>query len=582
MNAHKRMQALRLLAVLAAVYTAVQVAAHRLGNPAIGIDDANIFFVYARHLADGHGLVYNVGGETVEGYSSLLWVMVCTLFYRFWPMFETGLLAFLMCLTACSLTAFVTRIHTRFTPADPASPPLLFSPPATVALLWLFCTPAFIIWSTLTLMDTGLWMSLLLGAGLLTERFARLSRRRGRDFLMQGLMMALLIVTRPEAPAWILALSAAAALAIHQRTGAWRPALRAALPGLAGGLVALLLLTAFRLAYFGYPLPNTYYAKVSPDRWYNISSGLQYAGAFLASGGVVAAGALVAICHLARLLIPRVRKVNPGDTDTLVTVASVMVITGIVIPVLVGGDHFGAFRFYQPVWPWLIVPLLPLLQPLFQRVTKPVCTAPVRLLAMLPLVVFLAFDTEMDWVRFRRLNLLHEFSIPVEGRDHGRYLNFLFEDAPPPSVGVIAAGGIKFTCSGPVIDLLGLNNVAMAHHEGDRRGFKNHAGFSRTVFLQQRPDIVRPRLVHSLPAENPFREDHFGNAVLRRVFLDPEVQSLYTVTAFRRQDRPDLPWLVCYAANACLARLRSDSRYTVHTLAHAPSDNTAPQHPPSS
>ena len=34
----------------------------------IGVDDANIFFTYGKHLAEGHGLVWNVGGERVEGY----------------------------------------------------------------------------------------------------------------------------------------------------------------------------------------------------------------------------------------------------------------------------------------------------------------------------------------------------------------------------------------------------------------------------------------------------------------------------------------------------------------------------------
>ena len=46
-----------------------------------GIDDANIFFVYAKNLAEGNGLVYNVGGETVEGFTSFLWVIILSLFY---------------------------------------------------------------------------------------------------------------------------------------------------------------------------------------------------------------------------------------------------------------------------------------------------------------------------------------------------------------------------------------------------------------------------------------------------------------------------------------------------------------------
>lgn len=42
-------------------------------EPQVGFDDANITQVYARHLAGGHGFVYNVGGERVEGSTSLIW-----------------------------------------------------------------------------------------------------------------------------------------------------------------------------------------------------------------------------------------------------------------------------------------------------------------------------------------------------------------------------------------------------------------------------------------------------------------------------------------------------------------------------
>jgi len=33
------------------------------GRSLIGVDDAQIYFVYMQNLADGHGFVYNVGGE---------------------------------------------------------------------------------------------------------------------------------------------------------------------------------------------------------------------------------------------------------------------------------------------------------------------------------------------------------------------------------------------------------------------------------------------------------------------------------------------------------------------------------------
>ena len=37
-------------------------------------DDSFISFRYARHLAEGHGLVWN-SGERIEGYTNFLWVL---------------------------------------------------------------------------------------------------------------------------------------------------------------------------------------------------------------------------------------------------------------------------------------------------------------------------------------------------------------------------------------------------------------------------------------------------------------------------------------------------------------------------
>ena len=47
--------------------------------------------------------------------------------------------------------------------------------------------------------------------------------------------------------------------------------------------VTLAALTVARLQYFGYPFPNTYYAKVSSNPIDNIAQGLHYLIGFLAA-----------------------------------------------------------------------------------------------------------------------------------------------------------------------------------------------------------------------------------------------------------------------------------------------------------
>ncbi|HEX9725550.1 MAG TPA: hypothetical protein VGC53_14820, partial [Vicinamibacteria bacterium] len=45
------------------------------------VDDTYIFLRYAENLANGNGLVFNLG-ERVEGYTSPLWVLLLGLFSR--------------------------------------------------------------------------------------------------------------------------------------------------------------------------------------------------------------------------------------------------------------------------------------------------------------------------------------------------------------------------------------------------------------------------------------------------------------------------------------------------------------------
>src|SRR3954470_2746397 len=40
-------------------------------------EDAFISLRFAKNLAEGHGLVWNIGTQPVEGYTDFLWVLLC-------------------------------------------------------------------------------------------------------------------------------------------------------------------------------------------------------------------------------------------------------------------------------------------------------------------------------------------------------------------------------------------------------------------------------------------------------------------------------------------------------------------------
>jgi len=292
-------------------------------------------------------------------------------------------------------------------------------------------------------------------------------------------------------------------------------------------------LTLFRLLYFGYPLPNTYYAKVSPDIAYNLSQGARYLVAFLYNNpqtllGVIPALAAFPIAVMWRRKQSQSLSGQPDLRPVFRYLAlSAMALLGLLIPVLSGGDHFSEFRFYQPVYPILLTPLFGLVEVVPWRPRREVGVAVLMLGSVL-----IAFAPSSTWFNRGYLGAFrHEMQIAEEGERTGLALNELFETGPP-SIGVVRSGGIAWTYRGQVIDLLGLNSTAMGHSPGERRGIKNHAAFDLEVFFRLRPALLLPtaETTTSFCASYP---DSFAwnNGILKGLLEDAQFLAEYRLMA---------------------------------------------------
>jgi len=408
-----------------------------MGLPQTGIDDADIFFVYARNFAEGHGFVYNVGGERVEGFTSMLWTLVGSGWYSIFQSLELPLLMLNVLLGTVVVSACLERTENRNT-----------------YLLMLVGAPAWFVWCQVSLMESGLWCLLITLLGL-----AVVEKRNGAV----AALIPFLVITRPEAMAW--GIWVVLLTFVFADRGA---RLKSTFPILGSFLLSLGALIGFRLWYFGWPVPNTYFAKVTPDFWENIRNGLNYLlGYPMSSFSVIFVLTLF-------FLVPVFRKqANPVSIKL-----ACFILPGLGIPVLVGGDHFGSFRFYQPLWP-----LLCLIAANEWALSRQHLRLGKNILPILALASWLFFPITG--------NIKHEFRIAKEGRANGAALTQLFQDMETwPTVGVITAGGNKLGYDGPMYDLMGLNSTEMAHAPGDAANFKNHTGFNRAVFYDWQPDIV--------------------------------------------------------------------------------------------
>ena len=493
-----------------------------LGNPGVsGIDDENITQVYGRNLANGFGYVYTPHFERVEGATSALWVAVHWLLYKITIHPEPYLLA-------CSLALSGLAIYwslgiARSVVAAMALPSWSIVIPA----LAICAQPNYFVWTVVSMMDQGLWSALMLGLLFLLVRIVNATDTPQHPGL--GVVLCTLcVLARPESMLLLPLLLTLTGAIVAVDKGV-KGAFFIVAPYYAAVLVTLVGLTAVRLAYFGYPLPNAYYAKISSNPVDNIVYGAHYSVWFLHSNVLVVPAVLGSVLGL---MIGFRSLVASAKTRTPLSAAhrSMLLVGGsmglvFAATILEGGDHFPGFRLFQPYLPVMSVALLfyvPLVAD-WNRLTSS-RTIPRVWLSLVAAAIVIA-----SYCAFPLMNhgIKEDFTLARDGRRLGALLNELSDQAPP-DVGVLPAGGIALTYRGRVVDLLGINWTEMAHATGRRTGIPGHSAFNREVFWQHPPSIMLPTLIDSPSAryekqipdryelsvlkglmnEKPFRDDY--------------------------------------------------------------------------
>jgi arabinofuranosyltransferase len=487
-------------AVIALITTALcSLLVYRdLGKPMLtGIDDENITQVYGRNLANGFGYVYTPHFEHVEGATSPLWVAAHYLLYKITAHPEACVLVLSAALTA--LAIYWSLGIVRYLLAALQLPRWAL----WIAVLAIAAQPNYFHWTVVSMMDQGLWGALVLGLVGVLVRQVSASETPQRASPLGVLLCVLSVLARPESMLLLPAMLGLASMivAVNKGVGA---ALRYVAPYGVAVLLTLMGLTAARLAYFGYPLPNTYYAKVSSNPLDNIVYGVHYIVWFLSSNVLVLPAVLAALLGLMIAVQSLLASARAGTR--LSAAHSAMLLVGgtmafvIATTILEGGDHFPGFRLLQPYVPLMCVALtfyVPLIADR-SRLTLKRTSA----LAWSAGIVLATLAASYSAFVLTNKVLRDDFTLAREGRQLGDLLNAL-PDQPAPDVGVLPAGGIAVSYHGRVLDLLGLNWAEMAHASGRRTGIPGHSGFSLQVFWKQPPQIMLPTLTQ---ADDPVDE----------------------------------------------------------------------------
>jgi len=441
-----------------------------LSGHARGSDDAYISYRYAQNLARGHGLVFNPG-ERVEGYSNLLYVLLLTLFsstphpvpppvgggegccqallrhLAVGPDAVYPVSVALNLLFAAGAWALFSRLAARR--LDP--------PRAGAAVLLFGLCPVLWLW-TASGMETPLVLLLQIAVWMLVDGAAR-----GGAAPPAGLAAVVALCVLARADGFVVpAFAALYLVAVGRR--------RDALVAAAALGVTMAALVGGRLAYYGFPLPNTYYAKVSGPLGERLLQGtLQLLGIGLHAG---------LLPHLAALVVaapspsPLPEGEGKEERRRIYRFEVVLGLGWLAYWIYVGGDVF-AERMLLILFPIGILLLLdPSLFPLAGR-SALVTACVTALFQLLPLAIDTRFGYALDrydrWVTVGR-HLAQE-------RYAGRLL------------AVDAAGKIPFYSGLPAIDMLGLNDVHIAHLPA--RYFEaGHNKYDPDYVLSRRPDLI--------------------------------------------------------------------------------------------
>jgi arabinofuranosyltransferase len=212
-------------------------------------DDSYISFRYARNLAEGHGLRFNPTETPVEGYSNLLWILLCAFLYKLGFDLPETIPTIGIVLSVMNVTLLWALYRRRRLPSLQMLLPLVVLAGSGPAVMY-----------AVSGMEMPLYALLLLATVYALDLV--LSDGRIRDYALLTAASVLLSLCRPEGTA---ALPVAAVVILWMRRKNGEAPGRVSNRGLAVSLalfsVCLLAYHIWRVRYFGEWLPTPLLSK---------------------------------------------------------------------------------------------------------------------------------------------------------------------------------------------------------------------------------------------------------------------------------------------------------------------------------
>ena len=418
----------------------------------VNADDAYISMRYAQNFAEGHGLRWNIGEPPVEGYTNFLWVMLLA---------PAAMLGIDMALWAniLGMASAVAGMVLAYFVANEFDSRGRYNLAGLITVFFLSFNPSYVFWAG-TGMESSLFaMLLLMGIFLYLREGADRSK-----YVAASIVLALASLVRPEGPLFF------GLAVLHMCFWQYIRQRRLDAPALLCMVLPFCLIIVphylWRLDYYGYIFPNTYYAKTGANNP-GVPGGIQYVIRFL-RGNPCSLGLLLTVLFFSRYTF-----------ELSLIYVCVLAYTAYVI--VVGGDWMPFNRFFLPILPWFAVCFALLVsRPLgYVLERQKALTRRLFLLAAAFALVFYLNGRNLytSAHRVAYMTKQHASILVSIGLHIGR-------NYPPDSVvAILPAGAIPYYSGFKAIDMLGLNDVHIAHLEEPNLGGLNMDDTSIAPFL---------------------------------------------------------------------------------------------------
>ncbi|CAN5611455.1 hypothetical protein BH10BAC5_BH10BAC5_01850 [soil metagenome] len=431
-------------------------------------DDSFISFRFVKNFVQGYGLVFNPG-EHVEGYTCLLWVLLLSVFYaaKFSLENVSQYLSLAFGLASLVFTFFLSRsfimndnsAHNKSKVSSEDRGILKYSDLLPMVLL--IFTGAFNFWA-ISGMETTMFIAFVLMSVFYYIKI-RKNEVTGKEvpaklYILLPFFLVLASLTRPEGMYFfglIVLHKIIIAIKEHKKNAFKEIFSKKNILIYAIYIVPVAIHMIIRLLYYGYPFPNTAYAKTGISSVY-LSAGIDY---FI---GFYKAYMLYGLIVLLPLFLFK-RKENFFE----VSLYYLLIVFYTIYIVTVGGDVLKQYRFFLPILPFIYILFTKFLVEMYYKLKTGMFGGKANpaflVITVIALIIgYYNFSSEKEKIAKdveTENGLVDKMKITA-----GWFKTKQQQAGRPLTVAATTIGAISYYSDVIVIDMLGLTDATVAHN----------------------------------------------------------------------------------------------------------------------